>query len=187
MSLAGIMTDERTSRHRQILIAVMILGTITVCVVSLLLGWRLVPGLFGEWLGVFAGLISTPFLMEGSFVVLGLLIVVGLNSWRRVKDGEEFVYLDQVEGPGVENLPDQARWAIYHERPLPPGTISLLEQAEGAVAISDFESAASFIAAMNHEELAEDGVLEVRLALAQAAGKTALVERLQGEMDKKRS
>ncbi|WAC21447.1 hypothetical protein OVA24_08615 [Luteolibacter sp. SL250] len=174
------MTEEQVGRNKQILIAAVILGTITVFVLTLLIGWRYVPGLFGEWLGVIAGLLSTPFLLEGSFVVLGLMIVVGLNSWRRMKEGEEFVYLDQVEGPGAEELPDQARWAVYHEKPLPPSTVSLLELAEGAVAIGDFESAAAAVAAMSHEELAADGVLEVRLALAEAGGKADLADRLRG-------
>lgn len=179
------MSDEGTSRAKQVLIGAVILGTITVCVMTLLLGWRYVPGLLGEWLGVIAGLLSTPFLLEGSFVVLGLLIVVGINSWRRVKDGDEFVYLEQVRGPGAGSLPDQAKWALYREKPLPPGSVSLLEQAEGAVAIGDFESVAELVAAMSHEELAADGVLEVRLALAEAGGKTAVAERLRAEIGKK--
>jgi hypothetical protein len=179
------MTEEQAGRNKQILIGAVILGTITVFVLTLLLGWRYVPGLFGEWLGVIAGLLSTPFLLEGSFVVLGLVIVVGLNSLRRVKEGEEFVYLEQVEGPGTERLPDQARWAVYRDKPLPPGTISLLEQAEGAIGIGDFESAAAAVAAMSHEELAEDGVLVVRLALAEAGGKTDLADRLRSEILKK--
>jgi hypothetical protein len=179
------MTEEQTSRNKQILIGAVILGSITLFVLTLLIGWRYVPGLFGEWLGVIAGFLSTPFLLEGSFAVLGLVIVVGLNSWRRVREGEEFVYLDQVNGPDTDRLPDQARWAVYREKPLPPGTVSLLEQAEGAVAIGDFESAAAALAEMDHGELAADGVLEVRLALAEAGGKTVLVEKLRAEISKR--
>lgn len=179
------MNEEETNRSKQILIAAVILGTITVCVLTLLIGWRYVPGLFGEWLGVIAGLLSTPFLLEGSFVVLGLVIVLGLNSWRRMKEGEEFVYLEQVDGPGTERLPDHARWAVYRDKPLLPGTVSLLEQAEGAVQIGDFDSAAALIASMSHDELAADGVLEVRLAMAEAGGKAALADRLRGEIAKK--
>jgi len=180
------MSDEPISRKKQILIAAGILGFITVTMVTLLLGWRFVPGLLGEWLGVIAGFMTTPFLLEASFVSLGLLIVLCLNSWRRVKEGDELVYLDQVEGPGTEHLPEQARWAMYREKPLPPGTVSLQEQAEGAVAIGDFESAAALIAAMSHEELAADGVLELRLALAEGVGKTTLAEKLRGEIAKRR-
>jgi len=176
------MTETEENRKKQIMIAAVIFAVITTAALTLLLGWRHVPGLLGEWMGVIAGLISTPFVLEGTFAVLGLMIVVGLNSWRRAKDGDEFVYLDQVEGPDVKTLPDQARWAVYRHEPLPPAGVSLLEQAEGAVAIGDFETAAAWIASMSHEQLAADGVLEVRLALAQASGKTALAERLRREI-----
>ncbi len=179
-------TDETEgSRRKQILLGAAILGTITVSALTLLIGWRLVPGLFGEWLGVIAGILSTPFFLEASFFIMGLLIVVSLNSWRRTKDGDEFVYLEQVQGPEVKNLPEQARWAVYREKPLPPADVSLLEQAEGAVAIGDFESAAALIASMSHDELAADGVLEVRLALAEASGKSALAERLRKEISQR--
>lgn len=177
------MADEEISRKKQVVIVAALFVVITTVAVSLLLGWRHVPGLFGEWLGVFAGLISTPFFLEASFVVLGLLIVTSLNSWRRSKEGDEFVYLEQVNGPDVPaDLPDQAKWAIYREKPLPPGDLTRLEQAEGAVAIGDFETAAALVAAMSHEELANDGVTEVRLALAESAGKTALAEKLRAEI-----
>jgi hypothetical protein len=142
-----------------------------------------VPGLLGEWLGVLAGIISTPFLLETTFVVLGLVIVVSLNGWRRTRDGDEFVYLEQVKGPDLPNdLPDQATWAVFKEMPLPGVMPSLLERAEGAVAIGDFESAAALIATMNHAQLAEPGVLEVRISLAQASGKTELAVRLEREL-----
>lgn len=180
------MAEIEVSRKKQVMIAFAILATITVCALSLLLGWRFVPGLLGEWLGVFAGLISTPFFLEGSFVVLGLLIVTSLNSWRRSKEGDEFVYLDQVTGPEVpSDLPDQAKWVIYREQPLQGEGVSLLEQAEGAVAIGDFESASAVIASMSHEELAADGVLEVRIALAEGSGKPELAGKLRAELAKR--
>jgi hypothetical protein len=177
------MTETEVSRKKQVMIAFAILATITAGALSLLLGWRFVPGLLGEWLGVIAGLISTPFFLEASFVVLGLLIVTGLNSWRRSKEGDEFVYLEQIKEPDLAaDLPDQAKWAIYREKPLPSEGISLLEQAEGAVAIGDFETASAAIAAMSHEELSADGVLEVRLSLAVASGKEALAGKLRSEI-----
>lgn len=164
------------------LIGVLILATITALVLLLLLGWRYVPGLPGEWLGTMAGMISSPFLLEGSFVALGIVIVTSLNSWRRTKEGDEFVYLEQVVGPEAKDLPEQARWAVFRERPLPPAGVTLLEQAEGAVGIGDFESAAAAVAAMSHAELEAAGVLEVRLALAEAGGKLELAERLKEQL-----
>lgn len=181
------MTDDDQHRKSSIAIAAGILGTITVMVVSLIMGWRFVPGLLGEWLGVLAGLLSSPFFMETSFVIMGFLIVLGLNSWRRSREGDEFVYLETVQGPDLPgNLPDHAKWAVYRQKPLPGALPPLLAQAEGAVAIGDFETAAVIISRMSHEELAEDGVLEVRIALAEAAGRTELAARLRMEIDARR-
>jgi hypothetical protein len=177
------MTDTGDHRKTHVLLGAALFATITLVVTSLIIGWRLVPGLLGEWLGIIAGLVSTPFLLETTFVILGFVIVIALNGWRRTRDGDEFVYLEQVKGPDLpENLPDQAKWAVFKELPLPGVMPSLLERAEGAVAIGDFESAAALIAAMNHGQLAEDGVLEVRIALARASGKSELAARLEGEL-----
>lgn len=177
------MAIEEENRKMQVVIAAAILTTITVCVVTLLIGWHYVPGLLGEWLGMIAGFFSTPFFMEASFVILGTIIVYSLNVWRMKKDGDEFVYLEQVAGPDVpRNLPDQVKWVVYGKEPLPAVEVPLLTQAEGAVAIGDFESAAALIASMNHEELAQDGVLEVRHALAVASGKSELAERLNRQI-----
>lgn len=177
------MSEEEFSRKKQVLIAASILGTIMFLAVSLIMGWRMVPGLLGEWLGVLAGLISTPFFLEGSFFVMGILIVTSLNSWRRAKEGDEFVYLEQVDGPDVPaDLPDHAKWAIYSGQPLPAGTVTALEQAEGALAIGDHQSASAAISTLGKEELSTPGVLRVRLALAEAAGKSDLAGRLREEL-----
>lgn len=181
------MVTKEENRKAQVVIAAVILTTITLCVATLLIGWHHVPGLLGEWLGMIAGLVSTPFFMEGTFVVLGIVIVYSLNLWRMKKDGDEFVYLEQVAGPEVpKDLPDQAKWAVYAKAPLPPVEVPLLAQAEGAVAIGDFEMAAAVIAIMSHEELAQEGVLEVRHALAVASGKTELSERLKRQITERK-
>lgn len=159
-----------------------ILIVICACVVTLLMGWRSVPGLFGEWLGVFAGILSTPFFLEASYVVMGILIVVGLNSWRRARDGDEFVYLDQVEGYDGEKLPEHAKWAIYREKPLPLETISLLEEAEGALAIGDLDAASEAISAMGEDELVRNEVLRVRISLAEASNRISLAEELRKKL-----
>ena len=66
--------------------------------VGLLLGWRLIPGLLGESFGMLAGILSTPFFMEASFLGIGLLTVLGLNIWRRHKAGDDCVEIE-VEEP----------------------------------------------------------------------------------------
>jgi hypothetical protein len=89
------------------------------------------------------------------------MIVMLINYWRQRRDGDELVYLDQAEGPGVEDLPDSARWAIYKDQPLDPEFPALLSQAEGALAIGDHESSVEALAAMDESERECPAVLEL--------------------------
>ena len=87
--------QETENRGKQILVGGAILAVVFGSAISLLLFWRDIPGLFGETVGKFVGIMSTPFFMEASFVILGFLIVVSLNIWRRHKDGDEFVTIEE--------------------------------------------------------------------------------------------
>ncbi|MFD2257302.1 hypothetical protein ACFSSA_11505 [Luteolibacter algae] len=87
------------SRSRQIFVGVGIILTFTVVIVSFLAFWRKVPGVLGEGLGMVAGIISTPFFMEASFFVMGMIIVVAVNTWRRHKGGDELIYLNEKDYP----------------------------------------------------------------------------------------
>ena len=93
------MTDEQETENRgkQILVGGAILAVVFGTAISLLLFWREIPGLFGETVGKFVGIMSTPFFLEASFVILGFLIVVSLNIWRRHKDGDEFVTIEESD------------------------------------------------------------------------------------------
>lgn len=89
--------NAEENRGKQILVGGLILLTLTVIVVSLLMTWRKIPGVVGDSVGFLVGIMSTPFFMEGSFAIIGLLIVISLNTWRRHKDGDELVYLDELK------------------------------------------------------------------------------------------
>ena len=179
------MTRTHDERVKQVAIGASILMVLTVGVSGLLTGWRLLPGLLGEWVGTMIGIMTTPFFMEASFVILGLVIVIGLNLWRRHKDGDEFVYLEQVAGPDVpKDLPDHAKWAVYREKPLVAEEMSGLALAEGAFAIGDYSAAAECIGAMSREELKQPETLRLRLALAEATGRDDLVAQLQTEISR---
>lgn len=147
-------------------------------IVMLWLG-RAIPGLFGEWLSLLAGLASTPFLMEASFIVVGLMIVLGLNGWRQRREGDEFVYLEQVEGPDAAELPDSARWAIYRSEPLAGVEPGELEAIEGALEIGDLEQAALELGRLDIDRLGSPEVMRLRIRLAEASGETALAARLR--------
>ena len=91
--MAGLIKDER---WKQVLIGAAVLTALTCAVVTLLLGWRQAPGLLGEWLGTLVGIMSTPFFLEASFVILGVLVVMVINAVRRHREGDEFVTLDEL-------------------------------------------------------------------------------------------
>lgn len=172
--------DERT---RQIATGGGILLAITVVVCAMLLGWMHLPGLLGEWIGTMIGIVTTPFFMEGSFLLLGLVIVISLNIWRRHKNGDECVYLEQVTGADIpSDLPDQARWAIFREHPLDAAAPTPLELAEGALAVGDYDAAAQWIATLQPEMLHQPEVLSLRLELARASGHHDLATRLEREI-----
>jgi hypothetical protein len=172
-------TDERTRQVAAAAGIVLGLGAL-VCVV--LLGWRNVPGVLGEWLGMVIGVMTTPFFLEASFALLGLSLVILINHWRQKKAGDELVYLEQVDQ--AVGLPEHAAWAVFREAPLEGGLPTLLEQAEGAMAIGDHAAAADFIAAMTEDELKLPETLGIRLELARSAGLHELAGRLETMLHK---
>lgn len=95
------MKQLHDERIKQVAVGVSLILTLTGVVLGLLLGWRSLPGLLGEWLGFMLGIMTTPFLLETTFVILGLIIVISLNTWRRQQEGDEFVQLD--ESPSLES------------------------------------------------------------------------------------
>lgn len=181
--LSPDMVEIRDERAKQVAIGVVILTVIAAVTVTLHVSWRSLPGLLGEWVGIMVGLLSTPVFLEISFATLGLMIVLALNHWRQRKNGDEFVYLEQVEDPDApKDLPEQAKWAIFRDEPLAAVDPSLLAQAEGAFAIGDHQAAAEFIAQMNRDELIELEVLQLRRDLAQASGRHELARHLEIEI-----
>lgn len=170
----------RDERVKQVIVAVVILlGVMALSVAIRLAGAA--PGLLGEWFGMIAGFLSTPVLLEVSFFTIGLIIVVAVNHWRMKREGDEFVYLEQInEAELAVALPEQAKWAIYGKPPLPGEVPSLLDQAEGALAIGDFDAATAAIGAMGADELQRPEVKSVRIALAMATGREDLAARLEG-------
>ncbi len=63
--------------------------TLTLC--GALLGSKHIPGVLGEWIGMMAGVMTTPFFMEASFILIGLSIVVWINHHRQKRAGDDFV------------------------------------------------------------------------------------------------
>lgn len=139
------------------------------------------PGLAGEFFVRITWLVTTPFLMEVSLAIFGLLLVIAINHWRQRREGDEFVYLDEIkEAPG--GVPDQARWAVYKSQPLEASDPAPADLLEGAVGIGDHAAAIEILAAMSHEERHRPEVMRQRITLAKATGKDELARRLETEL-----
>lgn len=175
---ASILSDPR---FKQVLVG--IAAIFLVCGIVWFIWWGgTLPGFIGEWFAMVLGIITTPFLMEASFIVLGLLMVIAINYWRLHRDGDELVYLDQAEGPGSETLPDSARWAVFKGQSPSGENPSLLDQAEGAIEIGDYDAAIEALAAMDDGERDSPPVLKVRITLARATDKDDLAEKLERKL-----
>lgn len=154
---------------------------LTVC--GVLIGWRYLPGFLGEWIGTLIGAMTSPFLLEASFAVIGLCIVVALNHWRWKRSGSEWVCLDQLDGRELpRDLPDHARWAVFPGDPPPGEEPTLQAQAEGAMAIGDHAQAAECLAAMPPADLQRPETLVLRRDLARATGRSRLAEELDRQL-----
>jgi hypothetical protein len=173
-------TEE--NRSRQILVGGLILLVIALSVCGALIGSRYQQGLVGEWVSLMVGIMTTPFFMEASFVILGFTVVISINTWRRSKDGDELVYLEQVKDVDADGLPDHASWAVYSKPPLAGEVPSRLAQAEGALEIGDFEAAGEWIGSMSKEELNHPDCFRLRIALAEATGRSELARQLRIEL-----
>lgn len=175
-----LMSESGRERRRQIAAGGVILLAVALIICGALVGWRHLPGILGEWLGVVIGVMTTPFFLELSFAVLGLTIVLILNHWRIRRTGDELVYLEQVDEPAC--LPDHARWAVFRERPLAGEEPDLMSQTEGAIAIGDYQAAADFLSAMSEEQLKRPDALLLRIELARATGKADLARKLEAQL-----
>jgi hypothetical protein len=175
---------EDQERKKQIAAGAGILLVLTAVVCAAIYGWRLLPGLLGEWVGTMVGIMTTPFILEASFVILGFVIVIAINAWRRQREGDELVYLEQVNGADLPaNLPDQARWAVFREN-LPPGERpDVLVRLDGALEIGDFASAAELLAEMDEAELRKPEVLRLRLKMARLTGRGDLAAELERQIN----
>ncbi len=171
----------RDPRIREVVIGGLVIVTLGAGVCLLVIA-RLMPGFLGESFAMLGGIVSTPFLMEASFVALGLTVVVAINLLRQKRDGDEFVYLERAEGPGSEELPDQARWAIYRDEPLPPPADDPLAEIEGAISIGDHEAACEKIASLPVEQQGSREVIVLRLRLARESGRDKLAGELEARL-----
>ncbi len=137
--------------------------------------WRLAfeDGFIGEMFRMIVGVFSTPIMLESSLIVMGLIIVVLINTIRLKRQGDEFVYLEEVAEPDQAGLPEGARKVVYREKPEPKVSITALNLAEGAFELGDFQEAWSHLEGLDEATFDSEEALVLRLKLARATGKEA--------------
>lgn len=175
---------EDDPRGRQLVIGISILGVLLVVVPLFYLFGKFAPGLLGEWFAVIGGIISTPFLLEIFFLIVGGIIVVGLNHLRQKREGDEFVYLEEVNDPNAPHgLPEKSSYAIYREKPLDGEHPGPAEAIEGILELGEHDEAARMLADLDDAELQAPAILGLRIRLARETGKPELADRLQRQLD----
>lgn len=86
--------EEKDSRAFQVVVAALILMLLTAVIVIALLGWRHLPEIWADWIGMMVGIMSTPFFLEASFLFIGISIVAAVNHHRQKRAGDDFVELE---------------------------------------------------------------------------------------------
>lgn len=99
---------------KQIVLGALFLTFLAIIVGVVLMGSRFLPGVFGEWLGMMVGLMTTPVFLEISAFLIGLMVVFGFNHWREKRAGDEFVDLEEVADRPVGASTDEPDHAITY-------------------------------------------------------------------------
>jgi hypothetical protein len=147
------------------------LGLILAAALLIVLIWvgTYIPGFTGEIFSMIAGIMWSPFLLDVSLFFIGLVLILWLNNVRRLRDGDEYVYLEQVDDPTAA-LPTEARSAVYRDKPGTPDPALPLAAIEGALELNDTGQAAQLLFALPEDQLEHPDVLALRIRLAEANG-----------------
>lgn len=125
------------------------------------------PGFAGEIFSMLAGIMWTPVLLDTALFVLGFALILGLNLYRRKREGDEYVYLEQVEGPDIPaDMPVESRSAVFAEAPEPVADRAAIAAIEGALELGDLESATESLLRLPEDDLDEPEILALRIRLA---------------------
>lgn len=113
------------------------------------------------------GALATPFILESSIAVIGLVIVVVINQRRLQKEGDGWVYLAQTEpdaealAAGAQTPPRRLEGVILKERP-ETSTAALLAMAEGFLDLGLAREALDQLDRLPAEEQASPAARELR-------------------------
>ena len=154
-------------------------GLILAASAILLLIWlgMFLPGFAGEVFRKLAGMMWTPIIIDCSLFLLGIILVLSLNWFIRSRQGDEYVYLEQVNDP-PEGLPDRAHSAIFREAPESQGIQPGLAAIEGALELNDLSEATTLLFELPSDQLEHPGVLALRITLSRRKGHNAKANEL---------
>ena len=81
-------------RKKQIWIGVVLISFFFLCLTGVA-AFAYLPGYPGE-IGRFClALVTSPFLMETSIAFLALTLLFAINGWRRIREGDDYLHLDE--------------------------------------------------------------------------------------------
>ncbi|MEM9079650.1 MAG: hypothetical protein AAGC74_03050 [Verrucomicrobiota bacterium] len=145
-------------------------GIILFFAAALALMWAAtyLPGPVGRTFGLLTGMLWTPTIMEPTLLLAGLMAILILNHHRRKTEGPELVYLETVDGPDANLLPEQARSATFPEKPQPPSGDEMIDTIEGALELNDHDQVTRLLLELPQDLLECERILAVRLQLAHA-------------------
>lgn len=136
-------------------------------VVTIIWAGTYLPGFLGDVFSVLAGIMWTPVLLDISLFILGFMFIMWLNAYRRKREGDEFVYLEQIEGPGIPaDMPPEARSAVFRNAPESLGDRPTIAAIEGALELDDLAAATELLMELPSEDIDTPEVLALRLQLA---------------------
>lgn len=152
--------------------------------IILLLWWAsYLPGFAGEFFSMVLGFMFTPVVLDISLFIIGLSLVLWLNKVRLARDGDEFVYLEQVDAPEVAGLPAEARTAIYQDPPAVLVDHPEFAAIEGAIELGDFAEATDLLMELDDEVLDDPEVVALRYALARKQGHAETADLLRERLE----
>jgi len=59
-----------------------------------------------------AGALATPFILESSIAIGGIIAVITFNQWRLLRDGDEWVEMEITQPPAQERKEPQSSPAL---------------------------------------------------------------------------
>jgi len=93
-------------RNKQIWIGVALISFFFLCLGGVAAAAYL-PGYAGDIGRLCLSLVTSPFLMETSLAFLALTLLLGINGWRRIREGDDYLELDE-QGIPVRNIKGRA-------------------------------------------------------------------------------